>query len=176
MSDTQVSSFGFGKVVVNEGEEVVEFAPYVETAPVPNAKPGLFYQKHPGDTKSKDSQKFWERMSWGNLPENKDQSLPGDMGGRRAYTLNTGSMFNYKPYTQFSCALGEANLYEPADLDKVSALAKEHGHIFLFTAVGKALKEAALARPDDFIPLITQESWMGGGNDVVLFAAVVKNA
>jgi len=131
---------------------------------------GLVYQTHSDDNYSADGSEFWKRMSWGGKEEQQPRNEPGDMRERGPWTFDGD--FSYQPYSQMSCAYGLANIYRADHLDRVQELVKKHGRIFLFTVVNRTLLKQALARPTEFVPLCTTESWMGGKDSVVLFAAV----
>ena len=132
-----------------------------------NGPQGLFHQKHDEKNRSFDSGQFWARMrDSSGTPRNE----PGDMKERGVWTFE-GTM-SWVPYSQMSCSVGQANVHEPSHLDRVSALVKEYGHIFLFTCVKENLKEIALSRPKEFVFLGVTESWMSRGREVFLFAGI----
>jgi hypothetical protein len=133
-----------------------------------NGLPKIPVQMHNETNRIFDSEEFWKRVRWAG--EIKDRTEPGDMRERGVWSFEND--FSYVPYSQMSCSYGLANIYRAAHLDRVSELTRQHGRVFLFTTVTKSLREAALSRPEEFIPLINTESWMAPGRMVTLFGSI----
>jgi len=132
---------------------------------------GVTYNKHTSEAQLRDdSSSFFKRMDWASNIKERDE--PGDMRNRGPWS--TEGDFMFRPYAQISCAYGECIVNRVDHLEKAKKLVEKYGRIFIFTLVNKSLIDAALARPKDFVPLCTTESWMYGNNDVVLFGAINK--
>lgn len=133
---------------------------------------GVVYQEHPAKNYGKFADMFYSQMAYGARKENLPRNEPGDMAPRGVW-MRDGD-FMYLPYSQMSCAYGECIVNRKDHLDRAVELVKKYRRIFLFTTVSKSLLDAVKARPNDFVPLCTTESWMEKGSQVPLFATVFK--
>jgi len=91
---------------------------------------------------------------------------PGDMKHRGIWTFE-GTM-SYVPYSQMSCGIGLANVYEVGHLDRLVEIAKHYGKVFLLTLVKQPLIDAAQKNPNYFL-MAKQQSWMGHGRDIYIY-------
>ena len=121
--------------------------------------------KHNTTQYCKDRDGFWSWMYKARTKiteeiENKRvRQEPGDMGLRGIWIYEEELI--YTPYSQLSCAVGQAVVRSVNHLERLCELTNEYGKGFLFTAVGEHLKQFIRSNPDKFAQLYVQESWMG---------------
>jgi len=125
---------------------------------------GLLKIKHTDGQRKKDRHEFWAWMEWARekiqeeIKSGRVRPEPGDMSYRGIWKTE-GSMM-YTPYSQLSCAIGQAVVNSVADLEKLSELTEELGKSFIFSAVKSVLKKHIEANPTKFSVLLIQEGWM----------------
>ena len=125
----------------------------------------VFRQVHTKIQKTYDGGEGWDdQIRLGNYLPN-PQDLPGDMK-HRGYWTKKEYGFNYSPYSQFSCAVGVANVATAKHLAELHKIAQKYGKIFVFTAVRAELKDKIQKEPDNYQVVAIQETWMSTNSDI----------
>jgi len=103
------------------------------------------------------------------LPERDE---PGDMRQRGIWTFEPQSQMSWNAYSQMSCAVGMANVYDQRDMDRLTEIANKYGKPFLFTCVSSSLKQYAFSKPEKYKYLFSSESWMYRHKEVCTFVTI----